>query len=809
MGAGRAADRRLGPFVALVIAVGAGCIGLTVPRVSAPSSILYLGVVVGLVAVAMNCGLKLRTGGESHRVTCLSATTLVALAALPYPWALICVAAGVTIAGVTGRRTATRQIAFNTARNAIGMAAAIGALKLCNLDQNLHVRHGMLGIGQLAALTVAALGYAVIDELLTPSAIAMASHLPWRAIVLRDWDIRLSMRLANFGVACLTVALLDFRRDLILAMPFALASVYLAGTQRMHRRAEARAARHLALATADLLSPDLTTVLHRGAQAALRLLSAAEADVEARIGDNSWLVRAQQDSVVYDGPALDAPQPGNTNTFVLGDNSGRTTAVLRIRFNNPTTLSDQERETLEAFSYALNSAVGNAHVDERAVRPAGDRDHAATHDPLTGLGNRRYLEERGARLIQEPGQHAVALIDLNRIKQVNDTLGHTAGDQLIVEIAHRLAGGVTNADIVARLGGDEFTVIFADLVSPIDGVRRIQKLLDSVLAEPVDLHGIHISVEAAAGIAAGPAAGGVAELLRRADVAMYQAKRQGRRVCSYRPDRDTGGYLTSNGQRSPAARTDQVVVTFQPMVDLTTGHLIGAHALTSWQYPGRRRINPQQLALEHPTVLPAYSRHVLDLTLQAVATWRAAGRNLPALVHVAARSLLEADFASDLQGRLERAGVPADQLTIELSETLLHANFGAVNTTIRTLASMGVRLGLTEFGAGASSLAALAQLPVHQLTVAPQLISQIDRPAIAAVTRSILDLGRNLDLVVVADGIDTEAQRRTLVGLGCNTGRGSLFGDPLSAKDLVIVPDGASMATLARTASRDDGAVVS
>ena len=220
----------------------------------------------------------------------------------------------------------------------------------------------------------------------------------------------------------------------------------------------------------------------------------------------------------------------------------------------------------------------------------------------------------------QPGLHAVALLDLNRFKHVNDTLGHAAGDQLLIEIARRLAAGVAGADIVARLGGDEFTVVFADLSTPAHAVQRLQALLAEVLAEPVDIHGISIAVDAAAGIAVGPASGGLPELLRRADVAMYQAKRQGQRVCEYRADRDAAGHLTTTGQ---------VLVTFQPVVDLATAHVTGAHALTTWQHPGRRRINPQRLALEHPTVLPAYSRHVLDLTLHAVASL-ARGRSRPA-----------------------------------------------------------------------------------------------------------------------------------------------------------------------------------
>jgi diguanylate cyclase len=289
---------------------------------------------------------------------------------------------------------------------------------------------------------------------------------------------------------------------------------------------------------------------------------------------------------------------------------------------------------------------------------------------------------------------------------------------------------------------------------------------------------VHLTVDAAAGIAAGPVSGGLPELLRRADAAMYQAKQQGALVCAYRPEREIDAGLTMAGQ---------VAVTFRPVVNLATTMVTGAHALANWHDRRRHRINPHRLALEHPTALSAYSRHVLDRTLFAVASWRAAGFDLPASVHVTARSLLEPDFGADLGERLNRVDVPADRLTIEVSATLLHANFSAANTTIKTLANMGVRLGLTDFGAGATSLASLAQMPIHQLTVAPQLVAQIEKPAVAAIVRSILDLGRNLDVAVGIDGIETELQRSILRDLGCVTGQGPLFAEPMSPERLLTL----------------------
>ena len=631
---------------------------------------------------------------------------------------------------------------------------------------------GLPGLRQIAALALISVTYAVVEEALTHSVMALASHGRFRTIIARDADIRTWLRLVNLLLAVGAIALLDRRPDLILIFPLAIVTVQLAVTQRLRRRTEERVADHLALATADLASGDVTTVLHRAAHAALGLLSAAEAEIEAHLDSGVRLVRIHHDAVVYDGPAMDAPPAEETSGIVIGEDVGRATALVRLRFKSPTTLSEREYDALRAFTFAVNNALGDAYVNQRVSWLPGGRGHAATHDALTGLGNRRYLEEHATNLMLEPGLHAVALFDLNRFKHINDTLGHAAGDRLLVEIAGRLSRSVTGSDVVVRIGGDEFTVVFANLSAAAEGVRRIEMLLHAALNEPILLDGVPIAVEAAAGIAMGPAAGGLAELLRRADVAMYQAKRQGVRVCAYHPERDAARDLIATGQ---------LAVTFQPVVALSTARVTAARAAANWHRGRRHGINPQQLGLEHPSVLSAYNRHVLDRTLHGITVWRNAGYELPAVVAVTARSLLESDFSSDLAERLTRAEVPPEQLTIEVSETVFHANISAANTTLHTLSTMGVRLGLTDFGVTAMSLGTLARTRIHQLTIAPQLVGHHDTQTGAAIIRSILDLGRNLDLTVVADGVETEAQRATLRELGCATGQGSLFGDAMSS----------------------------
>jgi diguanylate cyclase (GGDEF)-like protein len=449
-----------------------------------------------------------------------------------------------------------------------------------------------------------------------------------------------------------------------------------------------------------------------------------------------------------------------------------------------TALNESEQDTLRTFASAVSIALANAAAYQSAVRVAGARDHDATHDALTGLGNRRALEEYGALLAGRSGLHAVVLIDLNHFKQVNDTLGHTAGDLLLVGVARRLAAAVEPTDLVTRLGGDEFAVVLTDLAAPAHGRHRAEALLHA-LVEPVDVHGIPVTVEASIGLAGGPVVGGLSELLRRADLAMYQAKRQGRTIVVYRSERHDLPEPDSAGGATAAGASD-TRLTYQPIVDLGTAQIVGARAVTSWQrfrHLGGHRQEP----VEQTGAGPAYTNHLLGQALHAAAAWRAAGFDLPVAVHVPARSLLDPGFVDAVADRMASTATPLGGLTVELTETLVHSNLAIVRTALRRLVDLGVRLALDEFGATSSPLASLAHAPIHEITVSRALVGRLTDPEAIALTRSVLDLGRNLDLQVTADGVECEAQRIALWELGCTAGRGSLFGKSLTHERLLEV----------------------
>jgi EAL domain-containing protein (putative c-di-GMP-specific phosphodiesterase class I) len=294
---------------------------------------------------------------------------------------------------------------------------------------------------------------------------------------------------------------------------------------------------------------------------------------------------------------------------------------------------------------------------------------------------------------------------------------------------------------------------------------------------------MRIVVEASAGLALAPFRGGLDELLRRADVAMYQAKREGKSVAMYARARDTAdvGRLALSAELPRAIAEREFTVLFQPVVDLGTGGVISAEALARWHHPDRGDLNPIRFLdyVERSGLLSAFSQHVLAQALEAAATWRAEGFDLPVAVNVSPRSLLDPGFPELVRNGLDEARVPAETLIVELTESLTLSQLDVVDEALTTLREMGVRLALDDFGTGYSSLATLARVHVHELKIDRAFIAAMEGSAEAAVVRSTIDLGRSLDLLVVAEGVESEDQRVRLWELGCPAGQGHLFARPL------------------------------
>ncbi len=710
---------------------------------------------------------------------------VIGLAVAPASWLIVATGIGVACGSVT--RLAPIKTAFGVAKHTL---VAGGSTLVILLLGNAWPPREPLQIVLL--LGVVYLVAAVLDDLLAIPVIALASGTPIVRQFRTDLDLRVAGFAVRFLVAACTVLILRADPRLLLAVPALVLSLHLAYSTRIRTRTEQQAWQRLARATDALNVVDLDQVLTTAVTEASELFSADEIEIELREGGRT--VRGNAAGIAYDGTS---PQPSDIDGRVMpvaleGHNRTDDLGVLRLRFAGPVELSEREQYTLRTFASALCTAVRNAQAYAELARIAEDHAYAATHDALTGLSNRRHLLDEGSAQLttrHADGVTALVLIDLNHFKEVNDTLGHGAGDQVLIQVAERLRDAARPDDLVARLGGDEFAVLLRGLPAPAVASHRAEALLNG-LHDPLDVDGMRISVEASGGIAVAPATGGMPELLRRADVAMYQAKRAGQRLATYAPARDTADLsrLTLGGELPRAVADHEFTVNFQPIVDLAGGEVIGAEALARWHHPTHGLIDPLRFleAVERSGLLPAFAEAILDQALIAAGSWRDAGFDLPVSVNVSPRSLLDARFPGAVLARLRAHDLPPDRLVLELTETLTLSQLDVVDRVLSRLRDSGVRLALDDFGTGYSSLSLLSRIPVHELKIDRSFVTAMETaPEAAAVIRSTLDLGRSLNLTVVAEGVESEPQRRALWELGCAAGQGHLFARPLPAAALL------------------------
>ncbi|RSM67766.1 bifunctional diguanylate cyclase/phosphodiesterase [Actinoplanes sp. ATCC 53533] len=801
-------DRQLRLYVGLVAFAGLGCLIWAVGRFPAmtPGALLYAVALSIIIASASGRLIEVRIRADHINFTSTSGAILLAVATVPLPLTVLCTALGVLIAKAALRDPI--KITFNVTKNTIAATAAAVAAYLAGVRPPPDLTFSAQPLPRLvAALVLAALAYAVVDELLGHTVVALATQTSWRQSFTHNWDVVAMIRLINVAIALVVVLVVQQEPLFIAAMVPAMLALQFATKNRIRQRADQEAWQRLAASTDQLNVTDLAAVLHAAVTRAPELFSADGAEIELRDITPPRLVRGSTGRLTYQGPPGGAPaRTGPVVEAVLRGSDTAAIGVLRLLFRKPVKLDESEEYKLRTFASSLYTAVQNARAYAELKRINAENAYAAAHDPLTGLANRRELLEQ-ARAIFEArntdGIFALLLIDLNHFKEVNDTLGHTAGDDVLREVAKRLEQATTPGDLVARLGGDEFALLLTGLPTPAVATHRATALLDS-LERPIEVEGMQLTVEAAAGIALAPGSGGVQELMRRADVAMYQAKRGGQRIATYAHARDTAdvGRLMLGGELPRAMAEHEFVVDFQPIVDLASGEVTSAEALARWHHPQHGNLTPMQFlqTVERTGQLPAFVDAVLEQSLTAYRMWFEAGFDLPVAVNVSPRSLLDETFPAAVLAQLARHGVPADRLVLELAETLTLSQLDVVDRALIELRDAGVRLALDDFGTGVSSLSVLSRLPVHQLKIDRKFVRAVETSAEAtSVIRSTVDLARSLHLAVVAEGVESEPQRHALWELGCIAGQGHLFARPMRS--------GRMLATLQRGSGGRPGAL--
>jgi predicted signal transduction protein with EAL and GGDEF domain len=872
--------------VLIPVAVALAVAGLFLP-VEHPADLplspeLRLALAGAVMAAAQLARLRLRVGSGTINVAWGEAALIVGLYLVPPGWlpAAVFVGTGVAVLLISlfsDRRTAT-EIAHVASSLTIATAVA-AAVTLA-----VHPVYAQpLGPGLALALVAGCLAYLAVTTLLVALTLSLRHGLPFHTLVLRTVQGKLVMVVGNAVVGLAVIGFLEHDPRWLLLLPPALWLLQQTYAHRLRAGDERRAWQALAEATGALNQLDERGVARAGVRGALALFGAERVEVDVIRPDGirrrygGWCARetpvpdagdVSEMDVLEPAPpaagdgAVPVDPPGLAELelpHVVGNggtNRGNGYGVARagplatrpllvggvqigeLRVHYPPSVSPpaRERMALQTFGDALGAALHDAATHHR-LRLLEDRSmYDAVHDPLTGLLNRAALLARGdarLRLLESERPVALLLLDINHFKEVNDTLGHAAGDDLLQVTADRLAELTQPGDLLARLGGDEFAVLVApgDAARPADGepaaedetaesaaagsaavdglmdgsdragasgamtaaLRRARQISDR-LAVPTEVAGVRLVVEASVGVVVASAgAADMTELLRRADIAMYQAKEGGGSVAWYDSARDaasTDRLALLAELREALSADDQLVLALQPAVDLTTGEPTGVEALVRWRHPRRGALGPGEFvrAVEGSELVSAFTRYVIDKALAAAADWARQGVPVPISVNVSARSLLDPRLPADVAELLRHHQVPPQRLVLEITETVVLSEMEVIDEVLAGLRSSGVQLAVDDFGTGFSSLTFLTRVSVDELKVDQAFVAKmVDSPEAAAIVRTTIELGRELGLRVVAEGVETADQRAALVALGCNAAQGYHFFRPMPADKVVTV----------------------
>ena len=452
---------------------------------------------------------------------------------------------------------------------------------------------------------------------------------------------------------------------------------------------------------------------------------------------------------------------------------------------------DDDLRLFEALAAHASTTLERAQLIEELRLEAASKWHQATHDLLTGLPNRTLFLDRAANALTETGRAAVALLDLDRFKEVNDTLGHDTGDRLLCEVAECLVRASSGRATVARLGGDEFALVVPDITGPEEALGIVRDLL-AAISKPMNIDGIALAVTATAGIALAPEHGdNVATLLQRADIAMYHAKDKRSGIELYLPEHDQsmqrklllGGHLAealSSGQ--------QLSVMYQPIAGLVSGEVVRVEALARWFHPVHGQVPADEFIAiaEQMGLISQVTDFVLTEACDQAARWRRDGLDIGLAINISGRDLSDRSLVRNITAHLGANGLPASSLTLEITETEVMADIGEASDVLGQLADLGVRIAVDDYGTGYSSLAYLHRLPANELKLDRSFVANVAADqSNSIIVRSSIAMAHSLGLTVVAEGAEDEVTCAILADAGCDAVQGYYFSPPLGREDLL------------------------
>jgi diguanylate cyclase (GGDEF)-like protein len=386
----------------------------------------------------------------------------------------------------------------------------------------------------------------------------------------------------------------------------------------------------------------------------------------------------------------------------------------------------------------------------------------------------------------------VLFIDLDNFKDANDAFGHAVGDAMLIEVAKRLRGGLRSADVLARLGGDEFAVVLTDVASEASAGETAQRLLRMLQGDEINVGDVVLNVEASMGLAYADCSTNAADLLRNADLAMYEAKRDGGGCLqTYRTGLHTAALRRTEleAELRVALEREEFVVFYQPILDVKAHRVIGTEALVRWQHPTRGLVGPNDFitAAEQSGLVVRLGAWVLRTACEQTAQWQQVDPELTVAVNLSPRQLLDRTLVATVTDVLKQTGLRPESLTLEITEGSVIKDYEATVPVLNALRAMGVKLALDDFGTGYSSLSYLKQLPVNSVKIDRSFVNDLDSDTPNDhIVAAIIDLAHALGLSVTAEGAETEGQLQVLQAMGSDQVQGFLLGRPMPHGDVVL-----------------------
>jgi diguanylate cyclase (GGDEF)-like protein len=781
---------------ATALAIGWPVLSATSPA-RFPGVVAMLGLIVGF-AVAEGRVTHLTVGRQAHSFAFSEIPFVVGLFYFSPVHLVAARLIGTAIALTAVRRQAPMKVGFNLAQYALGSVVAVAVWHAMAGTAAAPARAGAAALG--ATLAMSALSGLALAIVLTAVGTPRRPGASVRAIV-----TGLVTASANTSLALIAVDLARVNWSLLWAV--GVVAGFLAVAQRSHVHLQKR---HDSLQRLNQVSRGLghdlraDSIVNDLLSGAVNVMDGVAAEVtlvgDATTPETGWRFDGKTRWAVSAGQAGGARQSSRAwwhhgrrtqaRLSVPLSAQGRVLGALTVD-SNPALrgFGADEEELLDALAQQASGALANGQLADQLRHQLAENRHLATHDSLTGLANRNQFESQTSALIQAGRPAAVLLFDLDRFKEVNDTLGHAAGDALLQDAGARLSAAIPAAVCIARLGGDEFTVLLA--TDDADVAVAAAQAARRALLQPLDVLSVPVSVDASVGIALAPQHGaGCDDLLRHADVAMYVAKEGHGAVEVYHADIDHNDAtrLSLVSDLREAIDLRHLTVAYQPKVALgADSDSRSVEALVRWNHPTRGMVPPDVFipVAEQTAVILDLTDYVLEVALRQCRMWLDDGLDISVAVNISPRVLRDPSFGERLVAMLAEHRIPAPRLILEITESAVMADVEHTVAVLWELRQAGVRLAIDDLGVGHSSLAYLKRLPVHEVKIDKSFVmTMTDDPADDAIVCAVIGLAHRLGLSVVAEGVETKLARDRLAEIGCDVAQGYWYSRPVPAAEI-------------------------